>query len=498
MMDLDKLRELLKKTNIPDNMVDRGIIGLSTFTKPMENLLHQMKPPQYGWTDSQITWFLQMLSSMDSNNDLEAYRIGEREARISTTILNDLAGGFAHGIGRSGDIKAPQPKATGGSIINFLTDRLVLFFLKERGLVNVKDAITLPLSTGMTLALTIRGLYTREKSRLNSSDVQKIEKLKNRTEMIIPRMDHKSPLKAVDLAAMEPKIIQTELGSEIAEKLQGKKETKPDGSLSKKDVQTLEFIKKHGLEAVYAPLDDIAEAINHRTFGILSTTSFFPPRAPDYIKEVAKIAESHKINHIINNAYGVQSDDLMAEIRKGIDAGRVDAIVQSTDKNFLTPVGGAIVCSPDPEVLKNIGQGYAGRGTAAPVLQLFVSMLSMGLQGYDELVEQQQQNRKILESELTKLAEKLNERVLDINNPVACVMTLDTLQTQQQERLGGFLYNLRVTGPRVVIPRKKKFGASMDGYPHAYVVMNAAIGCKKSDIVGAVRQLGRAFEQILH
>lgn len=27
--------------------------------------------------------------------------------------------------------------------------------------------------------------------------------------------------------------------------------------------------------------------------------------------------------------------------------GRVDAVVQSTDKNFLVPVGGAVVCGPD-------------------------------------------------------------------------------------------------------------------------------------------------------
>ena len=32
--------------------------------------------------------------------------------------------------------------------------------------------------------------------------------------------------------------------------------------------------------------------------------------------------------------------------------GRVDAIVQSTDKNFLVPVGGAVVCGPNPAFIE--------------------------------------------------------------------------------------------------------------------------------------------------
>lgn len=492
MINFEKLRKLLQKTNIPENMIERGIIGLSTFTQTIENLLNQMKPPENGWNDAQIRFLLLLLSNMDSNNDVDAFRIGEREARLSTPLLDELAGGFAHGIGRSGDIKAPQPKATGGSVINYLTDKLVLFFFKEMGLVNVNAAMTLPLSTGMSIALTIRGLMNREKDILSSEELTKND-IENRNELIIPRMDHKSPLKAIELASMKPIIVESELGRNIIEKNLA---LSKNDALSKQRERYGEFIKKHGLDAVYVPIEDIESQITAKTFGILSTTSFFPPRAPDYIKEIAKLAKKHNLIHIINNAYGVQSKLLMHEIRRGIDAGRVDAIIQSTDKNFMTPVGGAIVCSPNEEILTYIAKAYAGRGTAAPVLQLFVSMLSLGFKGFKAAIDNQENNRKILEMELKKLAEKLNEQVLDIHNPIACAMTLTTLSKDELEKLGGFLYNLRVTGPRVVIPEEKDFGSSSKNYPYPYVVMNAAIGSKQSDIIGAVKQLGRAFSQI--
>lgn len=40
--------------------------------------------------------------------------------------------------------------------------------------------------------------------------------------------------------------------------------------------------------------------------------------------------------------------------------GRVDAFVQSTDKNFLVPVGGAIVAGTDKDFISEIGQLYPG------------------------------------------------------------------------------------------------------------------------------------------
>ena len=40
--------------------------------------------------------------------------------------------------------------------------------------------------------------------------------------------------------------------------------------------------------------------------------------------------------------------------------GRVDCFIQSTDKNLLVPVGGAIVASSNSEFVKQVSQIYPG------------------------------------------------------------------------------------------------------------------------------------------
>lgn len=47
---------------------------------------------------------------MDSNNFLNSVGVGEREARVASRLVAKRHFGLAHGIGRSGDIAAEQPK----------------------------------------------------------------------------------------------------------------------------------------------------------------------------------------------------------------------------------------------------------------------------------------------------------------------------------------------------------------------------------------------------
>ncbi len=51
---------------------------------------------------------------MDSNNFLGNVGVGEREGRLACPLVARRHYGLAHGIGRSGDIAAGQPKAAGG------------------------------------------------------------------------------------------------------------------------------------------------------------------------------------------------------------------------------------------------------------------------------------------------------------------------------------------------------------------------------------------------
>ena len=62
---------------------------------------------------------------------------------------------MTHGIGRSGNIRDPQPKAAGSSIICKLTDALVLDAVRTAGVKIMKEALVLPMATGTGMNMKI-------------------------------------------------------------------------------------------------------------------------------------------------------------------------------------------------------------------------------------------------------------------------------------------------------------------------------------------------------
>ena len=83
----------------------------------------------------------------------------------------------------------------------------------------------------------------------------------------------------------------------------------------------------------------LIEQYSTRVLAIISTTSCFAPRVPDSIDEIGKLCARYTINHVINNAYGLQCEHTCKLLNRACVVGRVDAIICSTDKNFLVPVG---------------------------------------------------------------------------------------------------------------------------------------------------------------
>ena len=65
-------------------------------------------------------------------------------------------------------------------------------------------------------------------------------------------------------------------------------------------------------------------------------------------------------------------------INKATDKNLIDLVVQSTDKNFLTPVGGSFVWSPNKNLITGLSQNYPGRAGINSVLDLFLSLLGLG------------------------------------------------------------------------------------------------------------------------
>ena len=92
--------------------------------------------------------FLAQISSMDSNNFPANCGVGEREARIYSSLVERRHFNLGHGIGRSGDLTEVQPKAAGSSLINKLANSLMLDIIKLSGVNTVKDCFIVPMATG--------------------------------------------------------------------------------------------------------------------------------------------------------------------------------------------------------------------------------------------------------------------------------------------------------------------------------------------------------------
>ncbi len=422
---------------IPKNMENRGKIVLNDNLNEIEQLFEHRKVPKKGLSDDKIKLLLRILSYMDTDKDPKGIRIGEREARIISKLQEELVGGFCHGVGRSGNLIDPQPKAPGASIMYYLTNTLLKNFLKNLGL--GVEAISVPVSTGMSLSLCLNGC----------------RKMYNTNSVIYPYAAHKSPIKGVSLTGMPMRLVETVL----------------DG------------------DEVYVDVGDIEDAIkkelsNNNNPCVLSTLTFFPPRRSDDIVEIGKLCEEYDIPHIINGAYAIQNEYYLNKLKKGFKY-RIDSVVSSSDKNLLTPIGGGIIYSKNKDFLKEVSYSYPGRACATPIVNILISLLSIGMEKYKNMMNKQKNSRKLLHKLLTNLANKIDSKVLNVENPISECISVEGNSLE----IAGKLYNMRITGPRGVLGNDKFGTCYLYKYPYNYIVINASIGVKEDDIINAVNKL---------
>lgn len=219
--------------------------------------------------------------------------------------------------------------------------------------------------------------------------------------------------------------------------------------------------------------------------------------------------KEHSIPHVINNAYGLQSSKSCHLINTACRVGRVDAIIQSTDKNLLVPVGGSIITSPSKEFVEHVAKTYPGRASISPLLDVFITLLHMGKQKMKAMLAQRKQVYKYMRQELAKWAKAHGEKVLDIShNTISIAVTVDSLaQTADDDptMLGAMLFNRCVSGTRIVHPGVTKtigpvefqgYGSHCDKYPHTYFTAAAAIGVTKAEVDLFVSRLTKAMREI--
>lgn len=325
----------LAEAFVPSTYVQQGLDALRNREQLLTVLLSQRRVPDEGWDEQSVEMALQTLAAMDSNNFRSNIGAGEREARVFSSLVARRHFHLCHGVGRSGDVAAVQPKAAGSSLIVQLANALAKDILKEAGMRCITSALVLPVATGMSLTLV---LLTFREQKPNAKYV------------IWPRIDQKSCFKSILSAGLAPLIVENSLDADCG----GQLRTDMDAMRA--------LVEQHGSDAILCAM---------------STTSCFAPRGFDKVDEIAQLCQAHSIAHVINNAYGVQSSKCMHLVNEAMRTGRVDAVVQSLDKNFMVPVGGAIVSSSSAEFVASVSRLYPGRASIAPTLDFFITMLQM-------------------------------------------------------------------------------------------------------------------------
>ena len=218
---------------------------------------------------------------------------------------------------------------------------------------------------------------------------------------------------------------------------------------------------------------------------VLTTTSCFAPRVPDNIELVSVLCKEQGVPHVINNAYGLQCSKICHHIKESVRLGRVDFIVQSTYKNFLVPVGGAVVSSPNKELLEKLNQIYPGRASMSSVLDLFITFLTVGAKGLVRKVQERKQLAVVFKEKLSQLALSVGERVLDSKEN-----TISFAVSCGKDDVGSKLFLRRVSGCRFVGNLEKEvcgirfrnYGSSLSGYPFTYFTAACALGLTLSEV----------------
>lgn len=436
-------------------------------------LLSSQRLPVEGWSDAAIEAFLLELSALDGNNFEGVVGLGEREGRVFNSLIKRRQFGysknltllliicdlfrFAHGMGRSGNLKDSQPKALGSTILSQLTHKLVLSALRTWGFgkkILAGGLNIMPVCTGMSVMLALMAV---------ESPYRKV---------IWLRIDQKSCLKAIIAANYEVVMVEGKIeGDEI--------------------VTDLEEIKR------------VIDETGGQVHAIVSCVSCFAPRAPDSIVQISQIAKEHAIAHIVNAAYGGASSRACNLLNAVEDSkGRIDAVVMSLDKNFMVPVGGAILFGSKGDFIKRIAGRYAGRASLSHIIDLFVTLVSLGRKGLAGLKEERIDCFKSFKGQLSKI-----EGIKLMETPHNDISMALRLPAKISSALGSQLFRRNVSGARVIEISQEQivlegikfgnFGSHSSKWSEKFCYLNVAVavGFKKDDIEVFMKKLNKLLSE---
>jgi O-phospho-L-seryl-tRNASec:L-selenocysteinyl-tRNA synthase len=343
-----------------------------------------------------------------------------------------------------------------------VTNGLLLDLIRMMGVRSAKKAILVPMATGMTLMLS---LLTIKSMRSDAKYV------------LWSRIDQKSCFKCMLTANLVPVVIDTlrnedELETNVAEF---------ENQISKLGAQNIVCI--------------------------MSTTSCFAPRGCDDLEALGSLSKKHNIPHIVNNAYGLQSTFLTHQLEQAHRTGNVDLFIQSTDKNLLVPVGGAIIAGANKKLIDAVAKRYAGRGSSSQSLDVFMTLLNLGKNSYLQLVQDRKEMFVYLRQKLRNLSTRHNEKVLlTKRNPISLAMSLENFDKAKVSMIGSMLFTRGVSGCRVISTTESK---TIDGHKFLgwgghttnsnnipYITAAAGLGATKGEIDTFIDKLDKVLLKV--
>ena len=438
-----------------------GAEACAPLRQEVRTLLAQRRVPDEGWRERDVERLLADLAALDTSSAVRGVGVGEREGRVYSALVARRHFYLSHGVGRSGDLAAEQPKAAGSTLLHRAATFLALDAVRALGVTRARACLLTPVATGMTAALAMLALRsTRPGARF----------------VVWARVDQKSCLKAVRTAALTPVAVECE-----------------------RDAAT---------DAVRTSVAAFRRAIVDTCGGpdnvlcVLTATSCFAPREPDDVAGVAALCAELGVPHIINNAYGLQAGALTHAVNEAMRVGRVDAVVQSTDKNFLVPVGGGLLFSADRAFVDTVARTYAGRASSVCAEDMLVTLLEMGRAGLARLTAERKRLFAVLRREVARVAEAHGERLLAVpRNPISLAITMDrhvdaaTADTAAQRgrpHVGAMLFQRCCSGARLHVHDARtstvcglelaNWGAHCSTFDHSYLNVACAIGMDESEI----------------
>lgn len=164
-------------------------------------------------------------------------------------------------------------------------------------------------------------------------------------------------------------------------------------------------------------------------------------------------------------------------------------------------MGGAILASSDTIFLQSVSSNYPGRASIAPIMDLFISLLSLGKSGFKSILDQRRLLLPVFQRKLQEACVLEGLRILPSpNNTISFAISLGSLSNGPKDLsfLGSMLFQRHVSGSRVVVsssvscsnPKRSRvvnvdfinWGAHSSYFPESYLTVACAIGICESEV----------------